>query len=190
MGHFGRIRTVTAAGGASSKRQDTIALRVAPHRANGSRSPRHASRPALRRTERHKTTQNEKQATPKLEDELFLSWSPMFVAARAAHAKISDRGRGKRARSAFLSSSSPASNGRAGAGSSPWRDGCRTDFHVNTDSQETAENQRCETVRRATARASSAAPFQQAGFRGDGKPRNQRGRRFACPTREPGEAAS
>ncbi len=184
MGHFGRRRTVTAAGGASSNARQGIALRIRPEPA----APFAAFFELFFATKKAAQTYTQTKEPPTQTQtgtraDLFSSRSPMFVAARAAHAKLWIRdvaeNRVRRARPGRLVGRERLLG--------QWRDGCRTDSRVCTAY---AENQRYETVRRATARASSAAPSQQAGFRGDGKPRNQRGRRFACPTREPGEAAS
>jgi len=153
-------RTVTATGGASSKRAGGDCPRIA--------APRDTAPP-----DRRTAFLSFFSVTCSDKFRIVFDWSPMFVAALATHAKITDRGRGKKPRSA--------------SGEGIGKSASDTDSRVCT---RYAENQRYETVRRAIAPAPSAAPSKQAGFRGDGKPRNQQGRRFACPTREPGEAAS
>lgn len=123
--HFGAISVVTAAGVASSNGPQTKASRAAhlggpPHFFHGFSGSR------------AKTMQNEERKPGRrreVEDELFLSGNPMFIAARAPHAKITDTQRGKKPRSGLLPWLMGRRVGREGR-PEPWRDDCRTDLRV------------------------------------------------------------
>lgn len=124
MRHSGTRSVVTAAGGASSKGGPRIASQI--ERPAGPAAAFSAIFWAS-----HETTQNEERKRKRkreVEDELFLNRSPMFIAARAAHAKIRDTQRGKKPHGALA-----LADGRRIRRESrlePWRDGCRPDLRV------------------------------------------------------------